>query len=201
MKPVSSRLEDYRSFSYPPSGPPVHTAHKLNKEKRYGPQTAKRKPKSKRVCHLSSPMPLASTLEPLRFMWPCLRNETFARCGSLPPLPRTCTPWPTGSLLVQSKRWPWNPQEFTGSLFSRFWSVGAWKFAWSTPAMSKGCRGAKPTSRIASGCNTSTRWDCCGVPSGPWKRFVRFAASCAIATTSSRLPRARCCSCKRPSLK
>ena len=52
-------------------------------------------------------------------------------------------PWP-----VQSRRSPWNRREFTGSPFSKSWRAGVWKFAWSTPAMSKGCRGAKPTSRI-----------------------------------------------------
>ena len=114
-------------------------------------------------------------------------------------LPRSCTPWPTGSLPVQSKRSRWNPQGFTGSPFSRSWSAGGWKFVWSTPAMSKECRGAKPTSRTASGCNTSTAWDCCEALSGLRKPFVRFAAFCAIATPCSRAPRARCYSCKRPS--
>jgi hypothetical protein len=46
-KPVSSRLEDYRSFSYPPSGPPVHTAHYLTGKKPYGPQRQKENPKAK----------------------------------------------------------------------------------------------------------------------------------------------------------
>ena len=57
------------------------------------------------------------------------------------------------------------------------------KFAWSTPGMSKGCGGAKPTSRIASGWNTSTGWDCCEDLSGLRKPFVRYAVSCATATT------------------
>ena len=100
---------------------------------------------------------------------------------------------------VQSKRWPWNRQEFTGSPFSKSWRAGVWKFAWSTPAISKGCRVAKPTFRIASGCNTSTLWDCCEDLSGLRRPFVRFAASCAIATTSLKAPRAKCCSCKKPS--
>jgi len=38
--------------------------------------------------------------------------------------------------------------------------------------MSKGCRGAKPISRIASGCNTSTLWDCCEDLSGLRKLFA-----------------------------
>ncbi len=63
----------------------------------------------------------------------------------------------------------------------------------------KGVPGAKPTSRTASGCNTSTAWDCCEALSGLRKLFVRFAAFCAIATPCSRAPRARCYSCKRPS--
>jgi len=78
IKSVSSRLEDYPSFSYPPSGPPVHTAHKPNKEILWI-ETVKRKPKSKRVCHSFSAMPLVSILEPSRFMWPCPRNETIGR--------------------------------------------------------------------------------------------------------------------------
>jgi hypothetical protein len=69
----------------------------------------------------------------------------------------------------------------------------------STPAISKGCRVAKPTSRIASGCNTSTVWDCSEDLFGLRKPFVPFAVSCATATTSSRAPRAKCCSCKKPS--
>jgi hypothetical protein len=35
--------------------------------------------------------------------------------------------------------------------------------------------------------------------SGLRRPFARFAAFCAIATPCSRAPRAKCCSCKRPS--
>ena len=69
---------------------------------------------------------------------------------------------------------------------------------WVNARHIKGCRVAKPTSRIASGCNTCTLWDCCEDLSGLRRPFVRFAVSCATATTSSRA-RAKCCSCKKPS--
>ena len=42
-------------------------------------------------------------------------------------------------------------------------------------------------------------WDCCEDLFGLRKPFVPFAVSCATATTSSRAPRAKCCSCKKPS--